>query len=151
MSNTRTQSQTRGRSAKTEVRKRTKRISMSGSRMRMHIEESEKDPNFHYSWINDSNGLVQRAKMAGYQHCTRSEFPQWGEGGVDASDGTTALVSMDVGGGTIAYLMKQPMEYHLEDQADIDQLTDAREADLKRVLDQGNGTYGTLDITKGNK
>lgn len=150
MSNTNTQSQTRGRSAKAEVRKRTKRISMSGSRMRMHIEDSEKDPNFHYAWINDRNGLIQRAKAAGYEHVTRSEIPSWGDGGVDASDGTTALVSMEVGEGLIAYLMKQPMEYHEEDQAEINALTDAREADLKRVLDQGNGTYGTLDIKKGS-
>ena len=150
MSNTSTETPTRGRSAKTEVRKRTKRIPMSGSRMRMHIEESEKDPNFHYAWINDTGGLLQRAQMAGYEHCTRAEFPSWGERGVDSSDGTGTVVSQDVGNGVIAYLMKQPMEYYEEDRRELDGMADAREADLKKLLDSGNGTYGKIDIKRNS-
>jgi len=148
MGNTTVNSETRGRSAKTEVRKRTKRIPMSGSRMRMHIEESDKDPNFHYAWINDQNGMIQRAKAAGYEVCSRAEFPAWGEATVDSSDGTSTAVEMDVGAGVTAYLMKQPMEYHEEDQTELAQMADDREADLKKLLDSGNGTYGKLDISR---
>lgn len=147
MSNT-TQNSTRGRSAKSEVRSRTRRIPMSGSRMRMHIEEADKDPNYHYAWFNDKDGQVQRAKMAGFEPCTRAEFPAWGEMSVDSSDGTSALVEQEVGGGITAYLMKQPMEYHLEDRAELDKMADDREADLKKLLDSENGTYGNLDISR---
>lgn len=141
---------TRGRSEKkSEVRERTRRVPMSGSRLRMHIEEADKDQDYHYAWINDSNGLLQRAHQAGFEHCTRKDFPFWGEQQIDMGDGSGQLVAMQVGGGITAYFMKQPMEYYLEDRAELDAMVDAKEADLKRTLAQEEGIYGDLDIKKG--
>jgi hypothetical protein len=120
---------------------------MSGQRMRMHIDEDDKDPAFHYAWINDQRGLIQRAIKAGYEHVTTAEIPSWGEADVDSADSSSSLVSMPVGDKVIAYLMKQPMEYYEEDQAEEQALVDAREADMKKSLNSGqNGTYGKVDI-----
>lgn len=139
---------TRGRPATKVTReKRPKRIPMSGQRMRMHIDEDDKDPAFHYAWINDQRGLIQRAIKAGYEHVTTAEIPSWGEADVDSADSSSSLVSMPVGDKIIAYLMKQPMEYYEEDQAEHAALVDARETDMKKSLNSGqNGTYGKVEI-----
>ncbi|MGW8181752.1 MAG: hypothetical protein ACWGQW_23730, partial [bacterium] len=69
-----TVTKTRGRSAHGH-KVRPTRIPMSGQRMRMHIEEEDQDPAFHYAWITDKRGLLQRALRAGYVHVTREEVP----------------------------------------------------------------------------
>ena len=150
MSNTITVKQTtRGRpSSKVSRTDRPKRVSMSGARLRMHIEEDEKDPAFHYAWINDQSGLIARAKRAGYEHVQTSEIPSWGTISVDSANSDSSLISMNVGGETIAYLMKIPMEYYEEDRAEMDALVNAREADMKKELNSGqNGTYGKVEFS----
>jgi hypothetical protein len=127
---------------------------MNGTRMRMSIDESDKDPNFHYAWFNDQSGLIQRAHKAGFVFVTRSEIPSWGEVSIDSADPTEENVTMDVGQGITAYLMKQPMEYYLEDKQAMDELVNSREADLKRELNKkqeesgyGKVTYGEVKIS----
>ena len=128
--------------------KRPTRIPMSGQRMRMQVEEEDKDPGFHYKWINDQRGLVQRALKAGYEYVTIEEIPSWGTPDVDSASGTSSYVSMPVGDKVVAYLMKQPIEFYEEDRAEMDAITDAREADMKKTLNSGqNGTYGKVDIS----
>lgn len=148
MSNTaNTVKATRGRPPMAKGAKRPKRIPMSGQRMRMHIEEEDKDPNFHYAWINDQKGLLHRARTAGYEHVLTSEMPSWGESDVDSADSSSSVVTMPVGDKLLAYLMKQPMEYWEADHAEEQRIVDAREADMKKELNSGqNGTYGKVDI-----
>ena len=126
---------------------RPTRVPMSGQRMRMHIDEEDKDPNFHYAWINDQSGLVHRAKKAGYEHVPLTEIPSWGTPDVDSADPTASIISMPVGNKVIAYLMKQPMEYYEEDQDEMNALVNARESDMKKELNSGqNGTYGKVEF-----
>lgn len=140
--------ETKPRRGRPPKAKRPTRVPMSGQRMRMHIEEEDKDPNFHYAWINDTSGLIQRAKRAGYENVLTSEIPAWGEAGIDATNSSSSVVSMEVGNSTTAYLMKQPMEFYEEDNAETNAITDAREADMKKDLNSGrNGTYGDVDIS----
>ncbi|MBT8449326.1 MAG: hypothetical protein KJO69_06530 [Gammaproteobacteria bacterium] len=148
MSNTTTVKK-RGRPAtKTTRTERPRRVPMSGQRMRMHIEEEDKDPNYHYGWINDTSGLIQRAKRAGYENVLVSEIPSWGELGVDSANSTSSVISMKVGPDTTAYLMKQPMEYYEEDQAATKAITDSREADMKKELNsRQEGTYGKVEFS----
>ena len=128
--------------------KRPTRIPMSGSRKRMHVDESDKDPNFHYAWLNDQKDLLYRAKRAGYENVLVSEMPQWVTPGVDAAGATGSAISMKVGTDVTAYLMKLPMEYYLADRAEMDALVDAREADMKKELNSGQeGTYGKVDFS----
>lgn len=133
----------RGRNA------RVTRIPMSGSRLKMHIREEDKDPNFHYAWINDSRGLLHDAERAGYERVKVSEIPSWGVRDVDTANSTDSFVSMPVGQGTVAYLMKQPIEFYEEDRAAMDQVIDDREATMKRKLNSGeDGQYGEVKISR---
>lgn len=137
----------RGRPS-TKRAERPTRVPMSGQRLRMHISEEEQDPAFHYAWINDDGDLIFRAKRAGYTHVEREEMPTWGEISVDSANSVDSVISMPVGQGKTAYLMKQPMEFYEEDKAAADRLVDAREADMKKELNSGkDGTYGSVEIT----
>ena len=131
----------------TRVSRQPVRIPMSGSRKRMEVPEDLLDPDFHYAWINDQKDLVFRAKRAGYENVAVSEIPSWGVADVDSADPSSSVVVMPVGLGTIAYYMKQPMAYYLEDQATMNELVDRREGDMKKALNSGdNGTYGAVKI-----
>jgi len=121
---------------------------MSGQRLRMEISAEEKDPAFHYAWINDDKDLIFRAKRAGYEHVLTEELPSWGQASVDSDNSTDSLVSMPVGQGKVAYLMKQPKEFFEEDMKAHHDMVDAREADLKKELNSGkDGTYGEVVIS----
>jgi len=153
MSNTNTTREIkRGRPSTTETVstvKRPKRIPMSGSRMKMQLDKDFLDENFHYAWINDQKGLLYDAKRAGYEHVTTDEIPSWGDRSVDTANATGSVVSMPVGQGVVAFLMKQPMEFHVEDRAEMDDLWQAREADMKKDLNSGTGgRYGSVKIDK---
>ena len=127
--------------------RKPKRVPMSGGRKRMHIDDEFKDPNYHYAWINDQRDLIFRAKRAGYENVTISEIPSWGVADVDTGSSTAEVISMKVNADTWAYLMKLPMEYYLEDRAEMDAIVDAREADMKKGLNSGDGgTYGGVKI-----
>jgi len=133
----------RAASAATRAKARPVRVPMSGSRKRMHIDEEFQDPNYHYAWINDQKDLIFRANRAGYVHVLGSEIPSWGVRDVDSANPAESQISMPVGGGVIAYLMKQPMEFYLEDQAELNTQVDAREAEMKKDLNsEKDGKYG---------
>jgi len=113
----------------------------------MEIAKEFLDPNFHYAWISDQKDLIFRAKRAGYENVATSEIPSWGVADVDSANSDSSFISMPVGNSTIAYYMKQPMEYYEEDQATMNDLVDRREGDMKKSLNSGdNGTYGEVKI-----
>lgn len=148
MSNT-TKSRGRPSTKATRATSRPTRVPMSGKRLRMEIPEDERDDAFHYSWISDEKGFVQRAKQAGYEHVMQSELPSFGAlRDVDSADPTESAISMPVGHGVTGYLMKQPIEYYEADQAELQALNDAREADMKKSLNNGDeGQYGKVEIS----
>ena len=129
--------------------KRPERVAMSGSRKRMHIPEDYKDPSFHYAWINDQGDLINRAIRAWYEHVTIEEIPIFANGqDVDSASGSDSHVSMNVGQGITAYLMKQPMEAHEEDLAIQRQTNDDRIADLVKQTDgKQSGSYGEVKFS----
>jgi hypothetical protein len=138
----------RGRPPKVKRTERPTRIPMSGSRKRMHIEVEDKDPNFHYAWINDQKDLIPRAKRAGYEHVSLTEMPSWGAPDVDSSDSTSSMVSMKVNEDTTAYLMKQSIEFYEEDQKSKNDVIDARESGMKQELNSGtDGKYGSVEFS----
>jgi len=113
----------------------------------MHIPDEYKDSAYHYAWITDRNDLVFRAKRAGFEHVPAKDMPQLSVD-VEASTDGTSNVTMNVGGGDSAYLMKQPIEFYEEDKAEMRKLNDDRIADIKRDLNSGKeGTYGEVDIS----
>jgi len=137
----------RGRPPKVKRTERPTRVPMSGSRKRMHVDEEDQDPDFHYAWINDQKDLVHRAKRAGYENVLVSEIPHWGSPGVDDATSTDSVISMKVGANVTAYLMKQPLEFWKEDRQTMDELVDAREAGMKQDLNSGkDGKYGNVEF-----
>ena len=128
--------------------KRPTRVAMSGSRKRMHVPEEYKDLAFHYAWINDQGDLISRAIRAWYEHVKISEMPTFGSADVDAATGTDSLISMNVGRGVVAYLMKQPIDAHEEDLNINRQINADRVADLKRNTDgKQAGSYGEVKFS----
>lgn len=146
MSNTRAEGRSTTKTSTRTDRKPT-RVPMSGSRKRMEIDREDLDARFHYAWISDTKDLIFRAKRAGYENVLTSEIPSWGVADVDTADSSSSVVSMPVGPNVQGYLMKQPMEYYEEDQAELQAVVDRREGDMKKQLNSGdNGTYGEVKI-----
>ena len=125
---------------------RPARVPMSGRRLRMEIPESMKEPGYFYYWFNDNNDDIQRAIAAGYEHVSRTGASV---GGRDVDSATSdGIMSMSVGKGVTAYLMRQPMEFREEDVAARDRHIDDVERTIHRTLDGENaGTYGKIEIT----
>lgn len=123
--------------------KRPNRIPVSGKRDILTVEG--KDPNYKYTWVNDTNGMVQRFKQGGYEVVEHEVIV--GQNQADHSNPTSKAVSMNVGQGVTAYLMRIPKEWHDEDMKDKHNRIDRSEADLKRTLNSGkDGTYGKVTI-----
>jgi hypothetical protein len=113
----------------------------------MHIPEEYQDPDFHYAWISDQGDLLFRAKRAGYEHVAHAEMPMLSFD-VDASSDGTGFISASGGKGVMQYLMKQPIEFHLEDLEEQRGINRRRIADIKRDLNSGkDGTYGKVEIS----
>jgi len=123
--------------------KRPNRIPVSGKRDILTVEG--KDPNYKYTWVNDTNGMVQRFKQGGYEVVEHDVMV--GQNQADHSNPTSKAVSMNVGQGVTAYLMRIPKEWHDEDMKAKQDRIDRSEADLKRTLNSGkDGTYGKVTI-----
>ncbi len=123
--------------------KRPNRIPVSGKRDILTVEG--KDPNYKYTWVNDTNGMVQRFQQGGYEVVEHEVIV--GQNQADHSNPTSKAVSMNVGQGVTAYLMRIPKEWHDEDMKDKHNRIDRSEADLKRTLNSGkDGTYGKVTI-----
>lgn len=125
---------------------RPKRIPISGDRQKMEVPESAKDPNYFYYWFNDQNNDIYNAKQAGYVHVQKDELPGRYYG-VDTADSESSVVSMRVGQGVTAYLMKQPKAYREEDVAAYNARVDESERALKEKLNsRRDGQYGSVTI-----
>jgi hypothetical protein len=149
MTNTTTvkSSKPRGRPAKATRTERPTRVPLTGGSKRQHIRDEDKDPAFHYAWIDDKKDLVARAIRAGYEHVTMAEMPSWGSVSVDSADPASSVISMGVGEGTSSYLMKQPMEFWEEDIDAKHARLNKKESGMKKQLNSGQeGTYGKVDF-----
>ncbi len=124
------------------------RVPLTGRRTRMELKSDELDPNFKYKWINDTPALMDKYVAAGYLHVKTNEGVTIGQRTVDTGSDLAANISLDVGQGVIAFLMKQPMEYANEDR---ELRQDARKDlsnTLERDLNSGkDGTYGSVKIS----
>jgi hypothetical protein len=110
----------------------------------MNYSEEAKDPNYYYYWFNDVNDDIHRAKLAGFEH-VKAESHEVGGRGVDSSKTDTSIISMPVGQGVTAYLMRQPMEYRNEDLAIRNANVNATEESLLNSRQEGR--YGDIKIT----
>ena len=98
---------------KTTTTKKRQRVPFGGPRQRLTI--NEQDPNFHYCWMNDTEDNIERALAAGYEFVKKGTV-EVGDKDVHNQDSDlNSRVSKQLRDFAV-YLMRQPIEFHLEDQ-----------------------------------
>lgn len=155
MSNDATQPVKRGRgrprkdaNVTPEARPRN-RVPLTGRRTRMELNPDELDPDFKYKFVNDQTGLLDKYLSAGFVHVKQSEGITVGQRSVDTAAAPDSNVSLDVGGGVIAYLLKQPKEFADEDRAIRDKLLNEQDEALYRELNsEKEGSYGSVEFSR---
>lgn len=109
------------------------------------LSVSRKDPAFEYRFVNDDGDNVADRMEQGWEPVVKSET-EVGSKRVDLSTEVGSQVSVSVGQGMKAILMKIPKEFKEEDDAIKQAAVDRTEAATK--ADALSGTYGKLDITR---
>lgn len=105
----------------------------------------DKDPNFHYRFVNDIGSRVSNFQAAGYE-VVRDEDLVVGDNRVfDPSTESTGkrVVSND---GTVSYLMRIKKEWHDEDQATKQNYVNETEGAIKQTASQGDFS-GSIKIS----
>ncbi len=101
----------------------------------------DKDPNFHYRYVNDTGARIQMFKEAGYEMVTDTELSVGDSRVFDASDlGSNKRVTSN--DGTVSYLMRIKKEWHEEDQAAKQNHVDETEKAMK--LEASSGMFGSI-------
>lgn len=104
----------------------------------------EKDPNFHYRFVNDVGSRVYNFQQAGYELVSDDNLVVGDSRVSDASKlGSAHRVVGD--GGTISVLMKIKKEWFEEDQAAKAAMVDEQEKAMKQ--NASTEFNGTLKIT----
>lgn len=112
---------------------------------RNKLTVTDRDPNFEYRFVNDTDERIAQFKLAGWEVVDRKDH-QVGDPLVDTGQATTtSIVEKAVGGRTKALLMRIPKEWYNEDQNKKQEEVDRLEAATKRdALDKSD--YGKLEI-----
>ena len=126
---------------------RPERVPLHEQRNKLTV--SNRDPNFVYRWVNDSDERIAKFKAAGYEAVTHET--QVGDPAVESGQNKTgSVVTKHVGGKTTAVLMRIPKEWYEEDQRTKQEELNASEAAMQReALSQFSGVKGgraRLDI-----
>ena len=105
----------------------------------------EKDPNFHYRFVNDTGSRVYNYQQAGYEIVTDGDITVGDSRVSDASDlGSPRRV---VGNqGKTSVLMLIPKEYYEEDQARKNALLDEQDQAMKQQATK-DLDYGKIQIS----
>ena len=118
---------------------RDTRVPINGDRDILTV--TDKDPNFHYSLPadTDENGAeIQKMLRAGYQFVQAGRQETVGEVNVYRSTQHGSIMRVPAGAGKYHYLMKIPMQWHLEDMEALEKENKALEQSLGEV---GEGQY----------
>lgn len=127
--------------------KRSNRRILGGFRDPLAMEH-KRDPDFHYRIFNDDPnrpGRIEAAKEAGYE-VVEGEA-QIGDPSADTPKKLGSAITRPVGNGVTGVLMRKPLDWHLEDQAEKQKIRNETEAAIKRKPNQP-GFYGKVDVTR---
>lgn len=123
-----------------------KRVPFGAPRTKLEVDvEALRESGYHVHWFNDENGRVEEAEAAFY------EFVKWGELGVrrgrEAHEGdervSKRVGTLDNGEPLMAFLMKVPMEYYLQDEQS------KLEQNARKVEDMQRGVTDEISRDKG--
>ena len=125
----------------------TKEITKRVTRKPLHSRgpqsvSGEKDPNFHYRFVNDTGSRIQNFKEAGYELVVDQDLVVGDSNAVDITGlgSSKRVVSND---GTVSYLMRTKKEFFDEDQ----QAKAKRIDDLEASTKDTPGMYGSIKMT----
>lgn len=102
----------------------------------------------HACWINDSDEgqNVQAYLDAGYSFWT-SKGVTTQDRHVNTDSQVGAVISRNVGNGTVAYAMVCPMEIYLDECRRLEEETDAKTETMFRRQEDKAGSYGKIKIS----
>lgn len=134
------------------VREKRERIPLNEQRRIIGIE---KDPNYVYRLVNDTDRRVESFILAGYEIIDkdgneipvdkRMQDPSWRH----------SALSQPVGGGVTGYMMRIPREWWEEDQAKKHEKADQKEKDKNFTLnlskEESKNFYGKVKIEHEDK
>jgi len=104
----------------------------------------EKDPNFHYRFVNDRGSRISNHQDAGWEFVDEDTLVVGDSRVKDVSDiGSARRVTSD--DGTVSFLMKIKKEFYEEDQAA--KRTQNEEQERALQTDASSMGYGTLKQT----
>lgn len=115
-----------------------------GSRNRLSFNGL--DPDYYYRVINDVDDRIERAQEAGYEFVESKQRLGDIQAGDDSPVGSQ--VKKSVGGGMVGYLMRQPIEFHHEDQKIKMDRIDELEDSTKPKVEQGQYGRGIIKTDK---
>lgn len=124
------------------VRERKQRTPVGGARDILTIPGM--DPKFHYRWVRDNPGRIQRFQEGGWEVVT--DDLEVGQNTVDRNTKLGSGVTKASGDGGVLVAMRIPKEWFDEDQAAKQAKLDAMEATMKQEAMLGR--YGVLEVTR---
>lgn len=95
---------------------------------RLSVDESKKDPNYEYRWINDDEGRMQMLHGQDWDPVTKSEMGLNSEHEVGTGDNIERVAT----GNTKAILCKKPKDWYNEDKAHEQRAIDELEESMRR-------------------
>jgi len=140
-----------------ETVNKPKRVPVGGIRDIMTVYN--KDPDFMYYWVKDTNengSRLNRFMRGGYEFATYDKRSAYviGDEAVYKSKQHGSIIRLPTGHGEYSYLMRLPMEFHLEDKA----AKEAKIAEMEgQMLNQApsdgktpteDGVYGTVKLDR---
>jgi len=126
---------------------RPKRVPFGAQREILAV--SGKDPNYHYRWVLDKNengNRIMRFLRAGYSFVASDTVTVGDELVLKTTNYGSIVRQPGNSTGEFLYLMKLPMEYHLEDNKAKQDAIDETENQMRRALDEGQ--YGKVNISR---
>lgn len=115
------------RQEETKERRRRRDTVGLGGNFKLHVPETEKDPNFQYRWVNDEPGRVR-------QFTVEDDYDVVSSSTVDSNSmGTTTERVVSQSTGKNAVLLRKPKKYFEADQAQKQEVINARENAMKRA------------------
>ena len=137
-----------------------KRVPFSGHYAKLEV--NDKDPNYHYYWHKDSGDTLRRALAAGYEFVDMRGQNRLAPENLNNRDLNVANHSIvgryEINGGKDEWgrefslvLMRQPMEFHQEDQKLRDAKSDEVDAAIRRQTHTGKAVvenaYGSAQLS----
>lgn len=126
------------------VSKHTRRRTLEDTLGSGRLNVENMDPNYHYRVENDERGKIQKLKSIGYEICTSDMESTMGDANPEE---VGSIIQTTVNKeGTKGILMRQPIEFKIEDDAFKQKQIDETEKAMFRQAENEEGRYGDIKV-----